>query len=84
MLQNDPKFIFIMVAVMFSSVTVFVCALLLLRRLNTSFVIVNRYTETKSIYFLRLNEYIKWAVCAAILVGTIGSLIATHIDRLFS
>jgi hypothetical protein len=84
MLQNDPAFIFIMLAAMFASVAVFTCALLLLRRLNTSIVIFNRYTETKSISFLRLNEYIKWAVCAAILVGTIGSLIAARIDRLFS
>jgi hypothetical protein len=56
---------------------------ILLHRFNKSFVIFNTYTKNNSLLFLRLNDYIKWAVCVALFIGTIGSLIATHIDRLF-
>ncbi len=56
---------------------------IIFNRFNRSFVIFNKYTEDKSTSFLRVNEYIKWAVCVALFIGTIGSLIATHIDRFF-
>lgn len=55
----------------------------LLNRFDKSFVIFNIYSKNRSQSFLRLNDRIKWAVCVALFIGTIGGLIAAHIDRLF-
>ena len=55
----------------------------LLNQFNRSFVICNPHTTAKSLKMTTRNSRIKWGLGAALLVGIIGSLIATHIDKIF-